>query len=63
MSAQEMAPIVYTPTVGWVAVNYHRLYRRPRGMYFSCEDVGEMVGAAGGVDALPRGSALAGGDA
>lgn len=24
----EMAPIVYTPTVGWVCVNYHKLYRR-----------------------------------
>lgn len=40
---QEMAPIVYTPTVGWVAINYHKLYRRPRGMYFSIEDKGEMV--------------------
>jgi len=39
-----MAPIVYTPTVGWVAVNHHRLYRRPRGMYFSAQDRGEMVG-------------------
>lgn len=39
----EMAPIVYTPTVGWVCVNYHKLYRRPRGMYFSAHDKGEMV--------------------
>lgn len=38
----DMAPIVYTPTVGWVCVNYHKLYRRPRGMYFSSEDRGEM---------------------
>ena len=37
-----MAPIVYTPTVGFAAVNHHRLYRRPRGFYFSAEDVGEM---------------------
>lgn len=42
--SQDMAPIVYTPTVGWVAVNHHRLYRRPRGMYFSAKDRGEMVG-------------------
>lgn len=41
----EMAPIVYTPTVGWVCVNYHKIYRRPRGMYFSAEDRGEMVRA------------------
>jgi len=39
----EMAPIVYTPTVGWVCVNYHKLYRRPRGMYFSVEDRGQMA--------------------
>ena len=40
---QEMAPIIYTPTVGWVCLNYHLLYRRPRGMFFSAEDKGEMV--------------------
>ncbi|KAG2502128.1 hypothetical protein HYH03_000618 [Edaphochlamys debaryana] len=39
----EMAPIIYTPTVGWVCVNYHKLYRRPRGMYFSAEDRGDMA--------------------
>eukprot|EP00877_Chromochloris_zofingiensis_P009541 jgi/Chrzof1/4840/Cz15g01060.t1_MME1[v5.2] len=42
----EMAPIVYTPTVGWVCVNYHKLYRRPRGMYFSAHDKGEMAAVA-----------------
>lgn len=26
-------------------MNYHKLYRRPRGMYFSANDRGEMVGA------------------
>ncbi len=39
----EMAPIVYTPTVGWACLNYHLLFRRPRGMYFSANDTGEMV--------------------
>ena len=32
---EEMAPIVYTPTVGFAAINHHRLYGRPRGFYFS----------------------------
>ncbi|PSC74934.1 malic enzyme [Micractinium conductrix] len=39
----EMAPIIYTPTVGWACINYHKLYRRPRGMYFSANDRGEMA--------------------
>ena len=38
-----MAPIVYTPTVGWACLNYHKLYRRPRGMFFSANDKDEMV--------------------
>lgn len=39
----EMAPIIYTPTVGWACMNYHKLYHRPRGMYFSAADRGMMV--------------------
>lgn len=39
----EMAPIIYTPTVGWVCLNYHHLWRRPRGMFFSAADQGEMA--------------------
>jgi malate dehydrogenase (decarboxylating) len=38
----QMAPIVYTPTVGHVCKNYHKLYRRPRGMFFSSADKGQM---------------------
>ena len=37
-----MAPILYTPTVGWACLNYHKLFRRPRGMYFSAFDRGKM---------------------
>ncbi|GBF98314.1 malic enzyme [Raphidocelis subcapitata] len=42
----EMAPIVYTPTVGWVCTNYHKLWRRPRGMFFSAGDAGHMASMA-----------------
>eukprot|EP00262_Sarcandra_glabra_P004188 TRINITY_DN1516_c0_g2_i2.p1 TRINITY_DN1516_c0_g2~~TRINITY_DN1516_c0_g2_i2.p1 ORF type:complete len:626 (+),score=110.52 TRINITY_DN1516_c0_g2_i2:156-2033(+) len=43
---EEYAPIVYTPTVGLVCQNYSGLFRRPRGMYFSAEDRGEMMSMA-----------------
>ncbi|XP_054783994.1 NAD-dependent malic enzyme 59 kDa isoform, mitochondrial isoform X2 [Prosopis cineraria] len=40
---QEFSPIIYTPTVGLVCQNYSGLFRRPRGMYFSAKDKGEMM--------------------
>ncbi|XP_010544377.1 PREDICTED: NAD-dependent malic enzyme 2, mitochondrial-like [Tarenaya hassleriana] len=40
---KDFAPIIYTPTVGLVCQNYSGLYRRPRGMYFSAKDKGEMM--------------------
>ena len=39
----EMAPIIYTPTVGWACSHFSHLYRRPRGMYFCKYDRGEMA--------------------
>lgn len=38
-----MAPIIYTPTVGWACSHFSHLYRRPRGMYFCPDDKGEMA--------------------
>jgi malate dehydrogenase (oxaloacetate-decarboxylating)(NADP+) len=38
----EMAPLVYTPTVGEVCEKFGSQYTRARGMYFSRDDVGLM---------------------
>uniref|UniRef100_A0A7N0SZL0 Malic enzyme n=1 Tax=Kalanchoe fedtschenkoi TaxID=63787 RepID=A0A7N0SZL0_KALFE len=40
---KSFAPIIYTPTVGLVCQNFSGLFRRPRGMYFSAKDKGEMM--------------------
>jgi malate dehydrogenase (decarboxylating) len=38
-----MAKIIYTPTVGWACSHFSELYARPRGMFFSAKDKGEMA--------------------
>lgn len=40
---EEVAPIVYTPTVGQACQEFGTRFRRPRGMYFSEEDRGQMA--------------------
>ena len=41
---EEMAPLIYTPTVGQACMEFATRYRRPRGMYFTEEDRGNMAG-------------------
>ncbi|KAI8876367.1 malic-domain-containing protein [Backusella circina FSU 941] len=38
----ELASIIYTPTVGEACLMSHSIYRRSRGMYFSSQDRGQM---------------------
>ena len=39
---KELAPAVYTPTVGQACVEFGEMFRRPRGMYFNSHDLGDM---------------------
>ena len=39
----EMAPIVYTPTVGLACQRFSDMYRSARGMYFSLDDRSECL--------------------
>ena len=39
---KELAPAIYTPTVGQACVEFGEAFRRPRGMYFNYHDLGDM---------------------
>jgi len=38
----DMAPILYTPTVGLACQRFAKEFRRPRGMFFTADDIGHF---------------------
>jgi malate dehydrogenase (oxaloacetate-decarboxylating)(NADP+) len=40
--AQELTPLIYTPTVGEACVRWHEIFTQPEGMYLSFHDRGHL---------------------
>jgi len=38
-----MAPIIYTPTVGWLCKNFSKMFRKNRGLYITAKDKGDIM--------------------
>ena len=42
-NVEEIAPLIYTPTVGQACMEFGKIYRKSRGMYFTEKDRGHMA--------------------
>ncbi|MEW6348730.1 MAG: NAD-dependent malic enzyme [Thermodesulfobacteriota bacterium] len=40
---EELAPIIYTPTVGQACLEYSSIYRRPKGIFITANDKGRVA--------------------